>query len=306
MAQYKFKDENNNWQRLVQDVKVNDLSVFDGKDANIDLKTINNESLIGTSNISLQEQLISGTNIKTINGESILGGGDIDVSSMQVKYLDYSTFVSEQPSQEDLEDIIENEYNYICVHAEEQGSEYDMWFELSMYYLWSGLKYKTFSVVRTIGDYIITWMFTKEGENPTTFASDDLNLRPTFTVYHDNSLTGTGTSGNQLAVNRSLFATSSQGQKADTALQPSAIKKKTLTNASSNYSVSSNVVTVTDADVTTTNNVELYPTDTTTETWLQNNLSSCIITQANGSFSFNITDNLPSTFSMYYIITEVS
>ena len=81
--------------------------------------------------------------------------------------------------------------------------------------------------------------------------------------------------------------------------------RKTLTNASQNYSVSNNVVTVTDADVTTSTMVNLYPANTTTETWLENNLASCIITEATGSFSFNISASLPATFSMYYIITEV-
>lgn len=81
--------------------------------------------------------------------------------------------------------------------------------------------------------------------------------------------------------------------------------KKTLTNASQNYSVSNNVVTVTDSDVSTSTNVTLYPADTTTETWLENNLSSCIITEGNGSFNFTIDNALPATFSMYYIVMEV-
>lgn len=86
----------------------------------------------------------------------------------------------------------------------------------------------------------------------------------------------------------------------------STAKKKTLTEASQNYSVSNNVVTVTDNDVTvSTTEVELYPDDIATETWLQNNLNSCIITQSAGSFSFSIKSSLPATFSMYYIITEV-
>ena len=87
----------------------------------------------------------------------------------------------------------------------------------------------------------------------------------------------------------------------------STVLKKTITQASANVSVSSNVVTVTDADVTTSTLVSLYPGDTTTETWLSNNLDSTIITEGTGSFTFNITaSSLPSTFSMYYTITEVS
>jgi len=81
--------------------------------------------------------------------------------------------------------------------------------------------------------------------------------------------------------------------------------KKTLTNASQNYSVLNGVVTVTDNDVSTNTMIMLYPSDTTTETWLESNLSSCIITEASGSFSFSISANLPATFSMYYIIMEV-
>ena len=87
----------------------------------------------------------------------------------------------------------------------------------------------------------------------------------------------------------------------------SSVLKKTITQASANVSVSSNVVTVTDADVTTSTLVSLYPGDTTTETWLSNNLDSTIITEGTGSFTFSImASSLPSTFSMYYTITEVS
>ena len=81
--------------------------------------------------------------------------------------------------------------------------------------------------------------------------------------------------------------------------------RKTLTQASQNYAVANNVVTITDSDVSTNTEVALYPADTATETWLENNLSSCILTEATGSFSFSIDNSLPATFSMYYIITEV-
>lgn len=56
MAKLKFKDENNEFIPVVQDVKVNNSSVFDGKDANIKLKTINNESIVGTGNIEIQSE----------------------------------------------------------------------------------------------------------------------------------------------------------------------------------------------------------------------------------------------------------
>ena len=54
MAKLKFKDENDNFIPVVQDVKVNDNSVFDGKDADIKLKTINNQSIVGEGNINIQ------------------------------------------------------------------------------------------------------------------------------------------------------------------------------------------------------------------------------------------------------------
>lgn len=54
MAKLKFKDENNEFIPVVQDVKVNDTSVFDGKDANIELKTINNQDIVGEGNINVE------------------------------------------------------------------------------------------------------------------------------------------------------------------------------------------------------------------------------------------------------------
>ena len=86
----------------------------------------------------------------------------------------------------------------------------------------------------------------------------------------------------------------------------SSITKKTITQASANVSESSGTVTVTDADVTTSTLVNLYPSDTSTETWLENNLASTIITEGSGSFTFTISGSLPSTYSMYYTIQEVS
>lgn len=84
------------------------------------------------------------------------------------------------------------------------------------------------------------------------------------------------------------------------------VLKKIITQASSNVSESSGTVTVTDTDVTTSTIVNLYPTDITTEAWLENNLSSTIITEGTGSFTFDIDNTLPSTWSMYYTITEVN
>lgn len=86
----------------------------------------------------------------------------------------------------------------------------------------------------------------------------------------------------------------------------STIIRRTITQASANVSESSGTVTVTDTDVKTSTIVNLYPTDSTTETWLENNLTSTIITEGTGSFTFNIDGTLPSTWSMYYTITEVN
>lgn len=57
MAKFKFKKNRNSRHfelSAVQDVKVNNQSVFDGEDANINLKTINNQSIIGEGNINIE------------------------------------------------------------------------------------------------------------------------------------------------------------------------------------------------------------------------------------------------------------
>ena len=54
MTKYKFKDENGNWQTLIQDVKINGESVSNGVSATIQLKTINNQDIVGTGNIDIQ------------------------------------------------------------------------------------------------------------------------------------------------------------------------------------------------------------------------------------------------------------
>lgn len=86
----------------------------------------------------------------------------------------------------------------------------------------------------------------------------------------------------------------------------SAVLKKTITQASVNVSELSNVITVTDADVTTSTLVTLYPSDITTETFLAEHLASNIITEGSGSFTFTLDTTLPATYSMYYIIQEIS
>ena len=85
------------------------------------------------------------------------------------------------------------------------------------------------------------------------------------------------------------------------------IISKTITNTSSNISITGTsepyLCTITDSDVTTTNFVRLYPLDEGTETWLNDNTSSSIITESSGKFTFKVTTNtLPQTFTMKYFI----
>lgn len=88
-------------------------------------------------------------------------------------------------------------------------------------------------------------------------------------------------------------------------IYPLLTKKKTINQYSGNISVSSGVVTVLDDDVTRSTIVTLYPGNTATETWLADNMTSNIITEGTGNFTFNISDTLPSLFSMYYTIQGV-
>ena len=88
---------------------------------------------------------------------------------------------------------------------------------------------------------------------------------------------------------------------------PSSIISKTITNTSSNIGITGTsepyLCTITDADVTTANFVRLYPLDEATETWLNDNTSSSIITESSGKFTFKVTTNtLPQTFTMKYFI----
>ena len=45
------------------------------------IKTINSESLLGSTDIAVQVPLVSGTNIKTINGNDLVGAGDLTISA---------------------------------------------------------------------------------------------------------------------------------------------------------------------------------------------------------------------------------
>ena len=71
-------------------------------------------------------------------------------------------------------------------------------------------------------------------------------------------------------------------------------------------SASPYLFTVTDSDVTASKFVRLYPNDADTETWLNTHTVSSIITENNGSFTFNVdTDRLPSAFSIKYMIESL-
>lgn len=57
------------------------LGLQDALVSGTNIKTINSTSLLGEGNIAVQETLVSGTNIKTINNTSLLGSGDITITS---------------------------------------------------------------------------------------------------------------------------------------------------------------------------------------------------------------------------------
>lgn len=108
-----------------------------------------------------------------------------------------------------------------------------------------------------------------------------------------------------------IFDTSTEGMfKIINSYRPSAspsIISKTITNTSSNINITGTsepyLCTITDSDVTATNFVRLYPLDEGTETWLNENTSSSIITESSGKFTFKVTTNtLPQTFTMKYFI----
>ena len=78
MAKLKFKDENNEFIPVVQDVKVNGSSVFDGKEAEIRLKTINDENIIGDGNINIQGEY---------EIEAEMSSGSLYISDTDLAYI---------------------------------------------------------------------------------------------------------------------------------------------------------------------------------------------------------------------------
>lgn len=97
---------------------------------------------------------------------------------------------------------------------------------------------------------------------------------------------------------------------ADVTIPVSTTTKKTLTQTSANVasSTTGSVTTfsVADTSITSKSYVIVEPTDTATETFLSEYLSSAIVTTTAGvGFSFNLTAPLPSTWAMTYYVTEV-
>ena len=102
---------------LIESISVNNTTVSPvNKNVNIPIKTINNESLLGTGNIDTssgggtwgniggtlsnqtdlqdaldakQDELVSNVNIRTVNGNSILGSGNISISGSSTNKLDF-------------------------------------------------------------------------------------------------------------------------------------------------------------------------------------------------------------------------
>ena len=60
----------------------NFLKIYNGNpNGSQEFKSINGQPIFGHGDLQLQETLVSGTNIKTVNNQSLLGSGNIDVSS---------------------------------------------------------------------------------------------------------------------------------------------------------------------------------------------------------------------------------
>ena len=68
-----------------------DISVQSVLVSGVNIKTINNISLLGSDNIAVQAPLVSGTNIKTINNNSLLGSGNVAVQAPLVSGTNIKT-----------------------------------------------------------------------------------------------------------------------------------------------------------------------------------------------------------------------
>lgn len=81
-----IKTVNNNTLLGSGNVSVQETLVSGGN-----IKTVNNTSLLGSGNVAVQEQLVSGTNIKTVNNTSLLGNGDVAVQETLVSGTNIKT-----------------------------------------------------------------------------------------------------------------------------------------------------------------------------------------------------------------------
>lgn len=81
--------------------------------------------------------------------------------------------------------------------------------------------------------------------------------------------------------------------------------KKTINQSSSNIYTTANSLRVVDIDITANSHIDLYPVGSNTETFLSEHLVSSDMQVQTGEFTIALDSALPSTWSMYYIITEV-
>lgn len=341
MAKLKFKDENNEFIPVVQDVKVNANSVFDGKDANIRLKTINNQSIVGSGNIdaggTVDDVKVNGTSVVTNRVANVTVPSVAGLASETYVTNSISTHNSSSTAHNDIRTDITGIEDKIPSQASSSNQLADKDFVNSSISTNTANFIGTFNSVAeleaysgtlTNNDYAFVIGTDSAGNTEYNRYKYTTATTPAGWEYEYTLNNSSFTANQWAAINSGITSTAvanitsvvanptMAGTEGDiTSIQidstkykisgGSTIYRKTLTNASANYSVANNVVTITDSDVTTNTDVTLYPSDATTETWLENNLSSCIITQSNGSFSFNIDASLPATFSLYYIITEV-
>ena len=94
MAKLKFKDENNEFIPVVQDVTVNGSSVFNGKNADVFLKTINNQSIVGSGNIDgglVDDVKVNGSSVVENKVANITIPTNVSAFNNDAGYLTLST-----------------------------------------------------------------------------------------------------------------------------------------------------------------------------------------------------------------------
>lgn len=115
MAKLKFKDENNNFIPVVQDVKVNGASVFDGEDANVSLRTINNQSIVGTGNIdvSVDDVVKTTANQGLSNQQKINARNNIEALGSSNIKQGTGTSTTDVISQKGVTDLLADKQNRV-------------------------------------------------------------------------------------------------------------------------------------------------------------------------------------------------